>query len=112
MGTATTTQAGRAAVMMGDDSRLTENATSKFARKREEARQAAETLNGRRADTTTPLVGRASLETLPEPPAPARPIVVLSTTVIYRGRQVTITNDGMTLDQFCDMLDKRFGVAQ
>lgn len=69
------------------------------------------------ADVKTPLVGKAPLEDVPEPPtAPAaptpRPIIVLSTTVIYRGRQITISNDGMTLDQFCDILDKKFGVAE
>lgn len=30
----------------------------------------------------------------------------------YRGRIVTIANDGMTLDAFCDMLDRKFGVAE
>jgi hypothetical protein len=69
-----------------------------------------------RADTTTPLpatVGQAAPNT-PESPAdekPARPIIVLSTTVAYRGRIITIANDGMTLDQFCDMLDKKFGAT-
>lgn len=70
-----------------------------------------------RADATTPLpetVGAVPLETLPEPTTekPARPIIVLSITVAYRGRIVTIANDGMTLDQFCDMLDRKFGVAE
>lgn len=44
MPTTTTTQAGRD-VMLGSDPRLTENATSKFARKREEAQAAADALN-------------------------------------------------------------------
>jgi hypothetical protein len=58
--------------MHGDDPRLQEIASAKLARKQAEARQAADALNARRADTTTPLVGRAPLEDLPEPPAPSR----------------------------------------
>ena len=45
MPVATTTPAGRA-VMMGNDPRLTENASAKLARKREEAKRAAAALNG------------------------------------------------------------------
>lgn len=72
----------------------------------------------RAADTTTPLGATReafATETLPDPTVatekPARPIIVLSTTVAYRGRIITISNDGMTLDQFCDMLDKKFGAV-
>lgn len=104
MTTTTTTDAGR--VVAG----------ANIAHKRELARQSAGRLNGDAIDTTTPLfpetVGKAGLATLPEPPAaPARPVIVLSVTIVYRGRQITISNDGMTLDQFCDLLDKRLGVA-
>jgi hypothetical protein len=67
-------------------------------------RPPAQNINDRRADTTTPLA---------EQPAKApRPIIVLSTTVAYRGRVITISNEGMTLDAFCDMLDKKFGVTE
>jgi hypothetical protein len=64
-------------------------------------RPPAQNINDRRADTTTPI----------EPKAP-RPIIVLSTTVAYRGRVITISNEGMTLDAFCDMLDKKFGASE
>lgn len=98
MPTTTTSEAGRAV------------AANAHANRQRIAREEAE---AKRADTTTPLVGRAPLEQLPDPPvAPARPVIVLSTTVAYRGRIVTISNEGMTLDAFCDMLDKRFGVAE
>lgn len=33
--------------------------------------------------------------------------ITLSTTVQYRGRAITITAEGYTLDQFSDLLDKR-----
>jgi hypothetical protein len=65
-------------------------------------RPPAQNINDRRADTTTPMA---------EPKAP-RPIIVLSTTVAYRGRVITISNEGMTLDAFCDMLDKKFGACE
>jgi hypothetical protein len=69
----TTTPAGRD-VMRGNDPRIEENASAKLARKRVEAQRAADALNDRPVDTTTPLstVGRAPLATLPEPPAPAK----------------------------------------
>jgi hypothetical protein len=47
-------------------------------------RPPAQNINDRRADTTTPMA---------EPKAP-RPIIVLSTTVAYRGRVITISNEG------------------
>ncbi|HEY3228557.1 MAG TPA: hypothetical protein VGJ87_05005 [Roseiflexaceae bacterium] len=37
--------------------------------------------------------------------------IVISTQVAYRGRLLTITAEGYTADQLCDLLDKRFGVA-
>jgi len=72
-----------------------------------------------RADTTTPLVGKAPLEDVPDPPAaptqdePAKPApaIVLSFQTIYRGRLITITGEHMSLDQFCDLLDRRLGAA-
>jgi hypothetical protein len=72
------------------------------------------------ADVKTPLgtVGRVPLETLPEPPAqpaaePAKAArsITLATTVGYRDYEITVTATGFTLDQFCDMLDKRLGVV-
>jgi hypothetical protein len=72
-----------------------------------------------RADTTTPLVGKVPLETPPDPSTaqpteakPKKPLIVLATTIIYRGRQITIQTDGMTLETFCDLLDARFGVVE
>lgn len=114
---ATTTPAGRAAVMRGDDQRLEENASQKLARKRAEAQRAAEALNDR-PDTTTPLfpetVGAVPLATIPDPPAAPAPKVEkaarrfsLQTTIEHRGRAITIVCEGMTLDQFCDLLDER-----
>lgn len=100
-------------IMHGNDPRLTENATAKLARKQAEAKRAADALNGYRADTTTPLesVGKAPLATLPEPPkaeakAPARTFSI-STEIAYRGRTLTVTAQGMTIDQFCDLMDDR-----
>lgn len=75
-------------ITRGDDPILAENATARRARLAA-ARDAAQA------------------------PAPApKPVIVLSTTIAYRGRIITISNEGMTLDAFCDMLDKRFGAAQ
>ena len=59
------------------------------------------------------------LEQLPDPPAapaaepaakPARSIT-LATRVTYRDYEITITATGWTLDQFCDMIDRRLGVV-
>ena len=75
---------------------LKQNATADRA-----ARMAAA---AKRADTTTPLA------TIPEPPqieAKAGRKFALSTIVDYRGRAITIHAEGMTLDQFCDLLDDR-----
>ena len=75
-------------------------------------------LTARNADTTTPLKGRED-ETLPDPPAreegaPAVEAKVdvkakrieLQTTVEHRGRTFVISAEGITLDQFCDLLDR------
>lgn len=118
---ATSTEAGRNVVMHGDDPRLAENASAKLARKRQEAQIAADALNTGRVDTTTPLVGRAPMEQLPDPPAPADPpaepakparSITLATMITYRDYEITITATGLNLDQFCDMLDRRLGVAE
>lgn len=88
-------------VTRGDDPALAENASAKLARKRAEAARAAEATHS----------GRAPLATLPEPngtaPAPDLPRIEIQTTVEHRGRSFTITASGLTLDQFCDLLDKR-----
>jgi len=106
MPVATTTEAGRQVITPEARQILNENAT---------ARQARLAAAAKRADVLTPLGSPPpafEVETLPDPPKAQRPIIVLSTTVAYRGRVVTISNEGMTLDAFCDMLDKRFGVAE
>jgi len=36
-----------------------------------------------------------------------KPQIILSTTIAYRGRQITIQATDLTADQFCDLLDKR-----
>lgn len=76
-------------------------------------RPAARNVNDR-ADTTTPLVGKAPLATLPDPSLPApdddapeMPRIEIRTTVEHRGRSFTIVANGYTLDAFCDILDKR-----
>lgn len=75
----------------------------------------------RNADTTTPLApavppqiaaaatGLLDTDTGELRDAPP-PTIVLSFTVIHRGRQITISTSDMRLDAFCDMLDKKFGV--
>jgi len=85
-------------------------------------RPPAQNINAKRADTTTPLadtLGKAALATVPEPPtepaddlAPQQTTLVLSVTILHRGRLITIASEGRTLDAFCDLLDKRFGVAR
>lgn len=75
-------------------------------------RPPARNVNDRVVDTTTPLetVGSVALDTVPEPPAqiaPELPRIELRTQIEHRGRQFTVVASGMTLDQFCDILDKR-----
>lgn len=109
MPTTTTTEAGRV---------VASNMHAHRQQAAAEAKDAARaSLRDDPVDTTTPLVGKAPLETLPEPPAPAaepaKPArsITLATTVGYRDYEITVTATGFTLDQFCDMLDKRLGVV-
>jgi hypothetical protein len=37
------------------------------------------------------------------------PTITISTVVSYRGRQFTITSEGYTVEQFADLLDRKFG---
>lgn len=68
----------------------------------------------RRADVTTPIKPAFEPETLPDPPSaqatngkkPAKPLITLSTTVQHRGRVITISATDITVDTFCDLLDK------
>lgn len=68
----------------------------------------------KRADVTTPIPAPPDAEALFEDdaPAPAKPApqIILSITIPYRGRVITISGQGLNLDSFCDMLDKRLGV--
>jgi len=41
-------------------------------------------------------------------PAPAKRITI-SATIAHRGRQLVISSEGYTADEFCDLLDRRFG---
>lgn len=46
----------------------------------------------------------------PEQPADAvlpLPVVTLSTRIAHRGRVITVTATGMTIERFCDLLDSR-----
>lgn len=92
--------------------RLHNNATADRAARLAKSKRATDALNAPQ-DAPLETVGKAPLESLDTAPAAApRPAIVLSVTIVYRGRQITISNDGMTLDQFCDLLDKRLGVAE
>lgn len=110
----TTSQAGRDAQ---------ENATARVARVRAEA-------TARRYAHDLPQIDAAAAEAEPaaarvfpteelpdglpdvRSPAPAPSVesrprkITLQTTVEHRGRAFTIVAEGMTLDQFCDLLDK------
>lgn len=98
MTVATTSPAGQA---------IAANAHARRIAAVQEARDAARAeLAATRADTTTPLAESAAPVTKPEP------LIVLSMSIVYRGRAITITGEHMTLDQFCDMLDRRLGVAE
>jgi hypothetical protein len=75
----------------------------------------------RRADTTTPLGNGTMMPTeqLPDPPAlfEEQPIVeeraiTLRTQIQYRGRAIWIEAKGLTLDSFCDMIDRRLEAQQ
>lgn len=78
-------------------------------------RNVNERMAANRADTTTPLgtVGKAPLADVPDPPPalelPRKKQIILSVTIPYRGRVITISGEGFDLDAFCDLLDKRLG---
>jgi hypothetical protein len=84
-------------------------ASNAHARRQAAAKAASDDLFGDRPDATTPL-GEAPAPAA-EPPKKPAPAIVLSFQTIYRGRLITITGEHMTLDQFCDLLDARLGVA-
>jgi hypothetical protein len=82
--------------------------------------QAREEQRARRADVITPLASLPT-EDLPGdlPDMRKAPAVkeearrlVLSVTIMHRGRMITISSEGRSLEAFCDMLDDRLGVAQ
>lgn len=90
------------------DQPIAANAHARRMAAAQEARDTARAeLLAQKADVTTPLPVATPAA---EPAKPAR-TVVLSYTVIYRGRSITINAEGMSLDAFCDMLDARLGVA-
>ena len=106
-----TTTKDAAHIMAGNDPRIEENASAKLARKRAEAQ---------RADVRTPL-GQTppafATEELPDLRQPDTesadlPCIEIQTTVEHRGRSFTVVSRGYTLDQLCDMLDKRGYAAQ
>lgn len=112
-----TTTRDAAHIMAGNDPRLTENVSAKLARKQAEARRAAAALNHPADAPLFPeTVGAVPLATLPEPPSAAEsadlPCIEIQTTVEHRGRSFTVVSRGYTLDQLCDMLDKRGYAAQ
>lgn len=107
MPVATTTQAGRE-VLTEAAEKILNDAERK--RKLAESKRAAATLNGD-APLFPETIGAVPLATLPSPPA-AEPTKAarrfsLQTPITYRGREITIVAEGMTLDQFCDLLDDR-----
>jgi hypothetical protein len=112
---ATTTAAGRAVHLARHDVTISTGAEHVLNQRERlaAAKRAKDELNG--VDTTTPRIGAVPLETVPEPmpsiEKAARKISV-STTVEHRGRSFTITAEGVTLDQFCDLLDARGYTAQ
>lgn len=118
----TTKESSRAAIMTGDDPRIQENASAKFARKQAEAKRAADAVNGynhatphispeqAEADPAPLFVGKAQLATVPDPPkveTKTARTYSISTEIAYRGRVLTVTAQGMTIDQFCDLMDER-----
>jgi hypothetical protein len=110
MPTTTTTEAGRAVVMHGNEPRLEENASAKLDSKRAEAQRARDALNTGRVDTTTPLVGRAPLEELPEPPTPTAVnhqlrTLTIQIAAVYEGYTVTIAFEG-TIQQLPGAIER------
>lgn len=59
----------------------------------------------RNADVTTPIAGTTPQTSTP--PDDRAPRITISTTVEHRGRAFTVQAEGITLDQFCDLLDRR-----
>lgn len=123
--TTTSTEAGRAVqISTGAELLLKQNATADRAARIAKAKHAEAALNGQGYKHDTPpisaeqaeaerdqlFVGKASVATIPQPPKAEAKIArkfSLATTVDYRGRAITIQAEGMTLDQFCDLLDER-----
>lgn len=108
MPVATTTQAGRE-VLTEAAEKILNDAERK--RKLARARAAADTLTPLDAPLFPETIGAVPLATVPSPPA-AEPTKAarrfsLQTTIAHRGRAITIVCEGMTLDQFCDLLDDR-----
>ena len=64
-------------------------------------RPPVQNINARRADVTTPLAPPETDDTI------ELPRIEIRTTIEHRGRSFTIVASGMTLDTFCDLLDKR-----
>src|SRR4051812_47841936 len=95
MPVATTTQAGREVLTPAAEKILNDR---ELARKR--AARSADALN---APQDAPLFAE---------PTPAMPTIEIQTTVQHRGRSFTVVANGLTLDQFCDILDKRGYAAE
>jgi hypothetical protein len=49
------------------------------------------------------------MSTTPEAEPLYAPRIEISTVVSFRGRQFTITSEGYTIEQFADLLDRKFG---
>jgi hypothetical protein len=69
----------------------------------------------RRADTTTPLGNGTMMPTeqlFEEQPIVEERAITLRTQIQYRGRAIWIEAKGLTLDSFCDMIDRRLEAQQ
>lgn len=118
-----TTTKPAAHLMAGNDPQIDAVYSAKREHKRAEAQRAADALNGYHRDTPhisadeadadpAPLfVGKAPLADVPDPPAVTKPKAArkfsIATEIAYRGRVLTISVEGMTIDQFCDLMDAR-----
>jgi hypothetical protein len=94
MPVATTTEAGRQVLTPAAEKILNDRE-----RRRQASARAAAALN---APQDAPLFPEPTPET-----APDLPCIEIQTTVQHRGRSFTVVARGYTLDQLCDMLDKR-----